>query len=198
MCRNHKARALTFVEVLIVCGIIAILSGIAFGATAAWREDARQCKCMSNLRQIYAAMQLYWTENPGPSLGCDVQPVPHPGSNLIKYIPREVFLCPDTPPRLLDRYFSTYSWGVMIQDPASRDWQVLVERLAETGPATPIVECEIHDEVYYMPRERSVDSRFLGRFEIELHADGSIRRGRTPGPRIKWFTRPRPSTHNTL
>lgn len=56
-------RAMTLVELLTVIAIIAILAAIIFPVMAAVKEKARQSTCMSNLRQIGQALQVYKMDN---------------------------------------------------------------------------------------------------------------------------------------
>jgi prepilin-type N-terminal cleavage/methylation domain-containing protein/prepilin-type processing-associated H-X9-DG protein len=58
--RNYfNSRGFTLIELLVVIAIIAVLAAILFPVFARAREKARQSTCMSNQRQIAAAVQMY-------------------------------------------------------------------------------------------------------------------------------------------
>jgi prepilin-type N-terminal cleavage/methylation domain-containing protein len=58
---NHKRRkgAFTLIELLVVIAIIAILAAILFPVFARARESARRATCLSNLKQLGTAFQMY-------------------------------------------------------------------------------------------------------------------------------------------
>jgi prepilin-type N-terminal cleavage/methylation domain-containing protein len=64
MARTHGRHAaliagFTFIELLVVLGVLAMLAALILSGLAAARESARRTSCMSNLRQIGHAMRMY-------------------------------------------------------------------------------------------------------------------------------------------
>ncbi len=60
---GNRASAFTLVELLVVTASIAILAAMLLPALARSRIAAQRADCMSNLRQLGLATQLYWTDN---------------------------------------------------------------------------------------------------------------------------------------
>jgi prepilin-type N-terminal cleavage/methylation domain-containing protein len=58
LCPLQK-RGLTLIELLLVIGIIAVLAGIIWVAFAPVKERAKRVSCISNLKQIGLAYQMY-------------------------------------------------------------------------------------------------------------------------------------------
>ncbi|HZT44449.1 MAG TPA: prepilin-type N-terminal cleavage/methylation domain-containing protein [Chthonomonadaceae bacterium] len=123
--RRHSA--FTLIELLVVIAIIAILAAILFPVFAQAREQARKIVCISNVKQINTAMQMYIQDydetiplvggSPAPGQGFGglgfvtwldtIQP-------YVKSIP--LLICPDSPFKNSDT-FSHYdywmSYGIM-------------------------------------------------------------------------------------
>lgn len=60
---RRNDRGFTLIELLVVIAIIAILASILFPVFARAREQARAASCISNLRQIGTALQMYMQDN---------------------------------------------------------------------------------------------------------------------------------------
>jgi prepilin-type N-terminal cleavage/methylation domain-containing protein/prepilin-type processing-associated H-X9-DG protein len=57
--RHRKAAGFTLIELLVVIAIIAILAAILFPVFAQARAKARQTACLSNIKQLNLAIQMY-------------------------------------------------------------------------------------------------------------------------------------------
>jgi prepilin-type N-terminal cleavage/methylation domain-containing protein/prepilin-type processing-associated H-X9-DG protein len=64
--RNPKSRnAFTLVELLVVIALIALLAALLLPALGRSRQSADASRCLSNLRQLGLATQLYWDDHGG-------------------------------------------------------------------------------------------------------------------------------------
>jgi prepilin-type N-terminal cleavage/methylation domain-containing protein len=54
-----RHRAFTTIELLVVIAIIALIAALLFPVISHAREAGRRTRCLSNLRQIGMALQLY-------------------------------------------------------------------------------------------------------------------------------------------
>ena len=62
---NRKANAFTLIELLVVIAIIAILAAILFPVFAQAREKARSASCLSNMKQLGLALNMYQQDYDG-------------------------------------------------------------------------------------------------------------------------------------
>jgi prepilin-type N-terminal cleavage/methylation domain-containing protein/prepilin-type processing-associated H-X9-DG protein len=65
MMKMRRPRGFTLIELLVVIAIIAILAAILFPVFAKAREKARQTSCMSNMKQVALAADMYTTDYDG-------------------------------------------------------------------------------------------------------------------------------------
>ena len=77
-------KGFTLIELLVVIAIIAILAAILFPVFAQAREKARQTSCLSNLKQIGTAVQLY-VDDYDETLPPRMNFLGWPGSDLAEY-----------------------------------------------------------------------------------------------------------------
>ena len=71
MSQCRKPAGFTFVEMLVVIGIIGLLTAMLLPALNVAREQARRTTCLSNLRQLTMAWQLYAQEHGGRLVSSD-------------------------------------------------------------------------------------------------------------------------------
>ena len=119
-------RAFTLVEMLVVIAIIAVLAGLLLPVIGKAKEQGRSVACLSNLRQVGLALQLYTQDNENkmpfiydalistnltvitnqpPTI--DVVLTNHLGSP-------KILLCPSDRKDLFARTGSSYSWNSLI------------------------------------------------------------------------------------
>ena len=60
---HRRTQGFTLIELLVVIAIIAILAAILFPVFAQAREKARAIACLSNMKQIGLAVQMYTQDN---------------------------------------------------------------------------------------------------------------------------------------
>ena len=185
-----QRRGITIVEVMMVCAILVLLSGLIFAASAPARESARQQVCATHMKQIYDALALYRVDYPDGFVipQSDVPALPgHPAHVLFGYgTSIDIERCPDAPSGYHPNS-STYEWRVLAFWPTHADdkdwWQKLNTERELKGNSYPIVLCHMHDALYYQPREREAFATHTP-FDIMLLIDGSVFRGRHSGPRF--------------
>jgi prepilin-type N-terminal cleavage/methylation domain-containing protein len=80
-----RRKAFTLVELLVVIGIIAVLIGVLLPALSKARKQAQLTVCMSNQKQLVAALLMYCGDNKGAFPG---GPGHYKDNGILKYTPR--------------------------------------------------------------------------------------------------------------
>ena len=134
--RHFAVRAFTLLEILVVIAIIAILASLLLPAVNRAKEAGRGAACMSNLRQIGVALQLYVQENrnrlpkmydqfPGvtnAAPGPEVVLASQLGNTNVLWCPSDKWLSTNAPPytQAPPDYFhqtgASYSWNNLLNE----------------------------------------------------------------------------------
>jgi prepilin-type N-terminal cleavage/methylation domain-containing protein/prepilin-type processing-associated H-X9-DG protein len=100
--RCGKRQGFTLIELLVVIVIIAVLAALLLSVFGGVRKKSQAAACVSNMRQIGIAMQLYVSENDGRIVACNSENTTPTlwYVNLTPYLSSpKVFKCPsDTNP----------------------------------------------------------------------------------------------------
>lgn len=155
-----RHRGFTLVELLIVIAILAVLSGIGYSAAGGVRERARQTVCVSNLRQIGMAIQMYRQDYNGAEVGTAEQmglpPSPlviadgiRPGGARYLKPDKGIFLCQDLPAEIRSQidletsWFSVYNYNIWRAGETTNP--PFEEAVAKRGSEFPILIDQWHD-----------------------------------------------------
>lgn len=156
----------TLAETLTVISILVLLAAIVFAITAPVRERARQTQCISNLKQIGVALQMYRQDWGGIEPVPNGLPLPYHRLGLPEghmwtkalQLPRSVWFCPS---RWCDPYYkhtyerhaSSYLFLALSDqevESLNRDrdtfaaYRPFGEILSE-DPSFPLIVCAYHD-----------------------------------------------------
>lgn len=140
----------TLIELLVVIAIIALLAGIMFPVFGAARSTARKATCQANLKQLYAAFELYaqdWNGVlPGPGgLYGNNSYWAQEGSGIEKYLrcqqlgSKSSYCCPAYTGEWKETRWSprTYSMNTFLRDPSDMDNNTILRGLCMVSLMAP-------------------------------------------------------------
>src|SRR5262249_31837085 len=114
----------TLIELLVVIAVIAIIAALLFPVFAQARDKARQTACLSNLKQIGQALNLYVQDYDERMPNCcwfaratamDNNPVPCQQVGISPRTPKDTDLsAPQSPPRFIQDFLYLYIKNIPI------------------------------------------------------------------------------------
>ncbi len=114
-------RAFTLIELLVVITIIALLAALLLPVLARAKDQGKATACLSNLRQIGVALQLYVQDNANKLPYMEdkslttTNPYPGPDVVLAHYLGNlNVLDCPADNQQLFVQTGSSYSWNSLL------------------------------------------------------------------------------------
>jgi len=153
--KMSRRRGFTLIELLVVIAIIAILAAMLFPVFARARESARKIQCLSNVKNIALAVQMYLTDY-------DRMPPSEHRPEIVNWYasrgdcPANIQGAKNNPylkwPVLLDEYTKNRDvWrcpsarsvmDIRILNPLGGDWWVRVQQLYDSaGACSPFMQC---------------------------------------------------------
>ncbi len=151
--RDRVETGFTLIEILVVLAILMALSAILFPVFAGVREQGRRTTCVSNLRQIGAALATYVQDNEGVYPPQSVKAEGWPGVKtwtgiVASYAPAaELFRCPsaEIPANLGDTTYVTsrgYAINAALYDYDNKGTALAIPETRVRFPALTVAVCE--------------------------------------------------------
>jgi len=128
--------AFTLIELLVVIVIIGVLAALLLPVLSRSKESARSTACISNLRQIGIALQLYVDANDNrlPIMRDHSMDTNSPATNAVPGVEvvlklelgnTNVLRCPSDRERIFERTSSSYSWNSLLNGQTADSLKVL-------------------------------------------------------------------------
>jgi prepilin-type N-terminal cleavage/methylation domain-containing protein len=141
--RETQAVAFTLIELLTVISIIAVLAALVFPIMGRMRETSNRTQCISNVRQLGAAMKTYAGENDQIYPYTQTPDFKDTWDNLLlkrNYIAKKVLVCPaDTYKRTASGDIRSYAVNGYLSDFYNNTASVLGVGMKITKPLSDVI-----------------------------------------------------------
>jgi len=167
---KNTAPAFTLIELLVVIAIVAVLASLAYAGAGAMIGKGHSTKCLSNMRQIGAAMQMFVGDNdgrlPGTSHGVSWT------NSLSAYLGTNfIGKCPAVPEH---RARVTYGWNDSLADSKGQGIKAAVCRAPSLTMASAELATNQSSEHFHFAGGRGgagrvTPNQFKAAVNVEVH-----------------------------